>query len=260
MNANRKMNLQRKLALTPVPAPPAGLAERIKHEIPEHLRFDAEAERKSLAQSLRLSLRVAASILILTIGAYAMLHVLSRINEQKPVAITTERRAPAAKESVASAPHAAEAPAPAPPPAPANVARRKIEPPTTRGLMQPAAAPEAMTFSPAVAAQSKAADSVAVQPTRLDAEATVSPISGRTMLRVSVASAPDAKVDVQGARQLSTDLYAIEGERATIRLRYRRDGAEKTIERTIGRADVRPWSDASQEMRDAVMKAENPQR
>src|SRR3984893_14447132 len=97
MNANRKADLQRKLTLVPIPKPPAGLAERIKREIPKELRFNVEEERERLSRAVAFNLRVAASILILVSSAYLGLQMLSRLDEtQQPV---TQR--PAAKIPVA---------------------------------------------------------------------------------------------------------------------------------------------------------------
>src|SRR6266849_4253763 len=86
MNANRKADLQRKLTLAPVPKPPAGLAERIKREIPKDLRFNVESERERLSKAVAFNLRVAASILILVSSAYLGLQLLSRIDEKQPAA------------------------------------------------------------------------------------------------------------------------------------------------------------------------------
>ena len=84
MNANRKADLQRKLTLAPVPKPPAGLAERIKREIPKELRFNAEKERERLSKAVAFNLRVAASILILVSSAYLGLQLLSRLDQSSP--------------------------------------------------------------------------------------------------------------------------------------------------------------------------------
>jgi len=89
MNANRKADLQRKLTLAPVPKPPAGLAERIKREIPKELRFNAEKERERLSKAVAFNLRVAASILILVSSAYLGLQLLSRL-DQNPTALQTK--------------------------------------------------------------------------------------------------------------------------------------------------------------------------
>lgn len=78
MKANRKADLQRKLALAPVPKPPAGLAERIKKDIPKDLRFDLEKDRERLSHSIGFSLRVAASILLVISTAYLSVNLLSR--------------------------------------------------------------------------------------------------------------------------------------------------------------------------------------
>ena len=78
MTAKRKAELQRKLALAPVPKPPVGLADRIKGEIPKHLAVDAEKERVRLRQAVAFNVRVAASILLLVSSVYLALHLLSR--------------------------------------------------------------------------------------------------------------------------------------------------------------------------------------
>ena len=107
---NRKAELQRKLAIAPVPKPPADLAKRIKSEIPEKLRAENEAERERLSDSIALNLRVAASILVLISTAFLALHLLSRANEQPAAtAAVTRQAAPAvltasASESAAAAP------------------------------------------------------------------------------------------------------------------------------------------------------------
>src|SRR5712691_8836752 len=89
MNANRKADLQRKLALASVPKPPAGLAERIKSDIPKNLQFDATKERARMSSSVAFSMRVAASILVLISASYIALHLLSRASERKPAAVTS---------------------------------------------------------------------------------------------------------------------------------------------------------------------------
>ncbi|HEY6137424.1 MAG TPA: hypothetical protein VI670_06630 [Thermoanaerobaculia bacterium] len=78
MSPNRKADLQRKLSIAPIPKPPAGLAERIKSDIPQHLLVDVRKERERLSRSVSFNLRVAASILLLVGSAYLALHILSR--------------------------------------------------------------------------------------------------------------------------------------------------------------------------------------
>jgi hypothetical protein len=87
MNANRKADLQRKLTLVPIPKPPAGLAERIKREIPKELRFNVEEERERLSRAVAFNLRVAASILILVSSAYLGLQMLSNYEKREPAAL-----------------------------------------------------------------------------------------------------------------------------------------------------------------------------
>lgn len=79
MTANRKAELQRKLALRPVPTPPSGLADRIKRDIPKPLVVaTADEDRRRLRQAVAFDVRVAASILLLVSSLYLVLHVMSR--------------------------------------------------------------------------------------------------------------------------------------------------------------------------------------
>ncbi|HLJ73161.1 MAG TPA: hypothetical protein VKU62_01150, partial [Thermoanaerobaculia bacterium] len=115
MNTNRKADLQRKLAVAPVPKPPAGLAERIKTEIPKELRFDVNRERVQFARSLRLSLAVAASVIVIVSSVFLALRIVETADQQpeaKPATIAIPRRIapPAAAPPVVSAPALNEAP------------------------------------------------------------------------------------------------------------------------------------------------------
>ncbi len=83
MSPNKKADLQRKLTLAPVPKPPAGLAERIKSEIPADLRFDTERERRRFSQSMSFNIRIAASILLLVSSAYLCIRLLSIDHETR---------------------------------------------------------------------------------------------------------------------------------------------------------------------------------
>jgi len=110
MTANRKADLQRKLTLAPVAKPPAGLAERIKREIPKDLRFNAETERERLSKAVAFNLRVAASILVLVSSAYLGLQLLSRLDEKQSVTQQSARIPVAvrAQPKVLTAPDAAK--------------------------------------------------------------------------------------------------------------------------------------------------------
>ncbi|HEV7428347.1 MAG TPA: hypothetical protein VGQ46_18475 [Thermoanaerobaculia bacterium] len=70
MTRNRKADLQRKLTMAPVAKPPAGLADRIKRDIPQQFAF----QRKSSM----FNLRIAASIILLVSSLYLTLHLVSR--------------------------------------------------------------------------------------------------------------------------------------------------------------------------------------
>ncbi len=314
MNANRKADLQRKLALAPLPKPPAGLAERIKSDIPKPLRFNVEEERERLSKSIAFNIRVAASILILISCAYLALHLLTRIDEQKqPAATPAARRAPALRRVTELAPPAAQAQPPAPPPTPARLAKRKAKPQAIaaeakeeRARETEVAAAPAVTLAPPPAApaaepqvvaakartvaalssfemrdQSNVATSVdqftrpdafPAHDVRLESEIAIEPFRGNAVLRVSVDAGINisaVKLQIEGARPMLgrtagmlaanssvTSLYEIEATTATIRLRYRDDGVEKAVDRTVTRAEVRPWSAASRRTKAAILTAE----
>ncbi len=74
MNSNRKADLQRKLSMGAVPRPPAGLADRIKNDIPHYLQ--AEPERQRFSRSVAFSMRIAASILLLITSVFVTLNLL----------------------------------------------------------------------------------------------------------------------------------------------------------------------------------------
>src|SRR5438552_11191601 len=112
MSPNKKADLQRKLTLAPVPKPPAGLAERIKNEIPSDLRFDTERERRRLSQSVSFNIRIAASILLLVSSAYLCLRLLSIDRQEKTMMADAKAPATAARfAATAPAPQVAVAPA-----------------------------------------------------------------------------------------------------------------------------------------------------
>ncbi|HEX8154297.1 MAG TPA: von Willebrand factor type A domain-containing protein [Thermoanaerobaculia bacterium] len=106
MTQKRKAEIQRKLSMRHIPAPPEDLAERIKGDIPKYL-LDPQRERERVSRSMALSLRVAAAILLLCTSAYVMIDVLSLDEAPRELARAT---APSstweaiAKKQVAAAP------------------------------------------------------------------------------------------------------------------------------------------------------------
>lgn len=89
MNSKRKADLQRRLSLAPVARPPADLLDRIKSDIPEYLRPDAD--RKRLTRSIGFNMRVAASILIVVssvIGAIYLLGPQDEMMQMSPTSVT----------------------------------------------------------------------------------------------------------------------------------------------------------------------------
>ena len=65
MNSKRRAELQRKLSMGPVARPPADLLDRIKADIPNHLK--PEAQRRAFVPSLPFSMRIAASLILLVL-------------------------------------------------------------------------------------------------------------------------------------------------------------------------------------------------
>ena len=173
MTANRKADLQRKLTLAPVAKPPAGLAERIKKEIPKDLRFNAETERERLSKAVAFNLRVAASILILVSSAYLGLRFLSQIDEkqqatpvaQRPPAAAIpdllQKQQPAATTDTMVANAKEEAQVPAKPAAPIfrdrRVAKANRKPDNIIAFLPPPPPPPAPAPVPPPAAQAGAA-------------------------------------------------------------------------------------------------------
>lgn len=74
MNSKRKADLQRKLSLATVPKPPAGLADRIKNDIPEYLR--PEVDRARFGRSIAFNMRVAAAVLVMISAVAATVYLL----------------------------------------------------------------------------------------------------------------------------------------------------------------------------------------
>ncbi len=278
MNANRKADLQRKLALAPVPKPPAGLVERIKREIPKQLRFDAEQERVRLSKSVAFSMRVAASILLVVSGAYLALQMLTRVEQ---------RRQPAAVSEGSPTPAAIAAPdrsAPQRENAPAKVAKKKPKPQVLMAeakeeVAAPAAAPPPPTQAKVRTAALSGielrdqgssagtldrfarADAVPGPGVALEQEITTSPVTGKRLLRVSIDRGPDiaeVNLEVDGARRIAAgpinSVYEMEAASVTLRLRYRQDDTEKLIDRNVH--DVVAWPAASRRTKAAVLAAE----
>jgi len=174
MNANRKADLQRKLTLAPVPKPPAGLAERIKTEIPKELRFSAERERERFTRSVRFSMAVAASVIVVISAAYISL-LMTRMDQstvtaptrQKPIAVAPPAKAPAPTLSPA-----------APPPQPAKIATRRVK----QEKKQPVAPAEPQAEAMGKVAAAAPAAAMDRAEASMFQEMTTSPISGKVMV------------------------------------------------------------------------------
>lgn len=128
MNQKRKAELQRKLSMTSVPTPPAGLLGRIKSDIPHDLK-SLDRERERFSRSTGFTLRVAASIILLVSSVYMTVRLMSRSEERAlvpPVLARAKSAAPPAEVMI----EVAEAPkknAPMPAAAPAAPAPQRVE-------------------------------------------------------------------------------------------------------------------------------------
>src|SRR5437660_10874112 len=122
MNSKRKADLQRKLSLAQVPTPPAGLAERLKNDIPKYLPASTEQERERFSRSIGFNMRVAASILLMISSVYLALRIVahsdSKTSEMVPnrAPVATLKQVPTNIEKVAQKPAPAATPASAPQP------------------------------------------------------------------------------------------------------------------------------------------------
>src|SRR3954447_16804250 len=107
MTRNRKADLQRKLTMAPVAKPPAGLADRIKKDIPQHFAI----ERTQLRKSAMFNLRIAASIILLVSSLYLALHLVSRNGSNVDTrSMMANKDAPAAMKPAVALPSTPPAP------------------------------------------------------------------------------------------------------------------------------------------------------
>jgi hypothetical protein len=189
MTRNRKADLQRKLTMAPVATPPAGLADRIKSDIP-HLGF--ESERTNLRKSAMFNLRIAASIVLLASSLYLALHLLSRtgLNTQ-PAAMMKDR-------TVAPAPRMAEAlPNTPPEPGTARVQQRADLPSLPSGPPPAsiAAVPPHARF--AEARHTEAVGMSAGQPAYVDTVEETAPKAERIIVANAAPAAPSVAAPQQ---------------------------------------------------------------
>lgn len=87
MNSNRRAELQRKLSMNVIPRPPAGLAERIKADIPKYLH--AEPGRERITSSAAFAMRLAAAVLLVVTTAVVTVHLMTPAPEQQLAATST---------------------------------------------------------------------------------------------------------------------------------------------------------------------------
>lgn len=219
MNADRRAALQRKLAVAPVPKPPAGLAARIKNQIPKELRFSAERERARLNQSVRLSVAVAASVIVVIATAYLALDVTTRskVDESaKPAAAAPLRQIETPRLQVPAV--APPAPQVIPMKQAARARAKKQEEKRAEVAPPP---PVPFTPPPEAAAMDKVAQTAAA-PAAANAvkeEVTRSPISGKVMARegtrvLDAASLKDVKLTLWKDTSRETKIEILKAELA----------------------------------------------
>jgi len=284
MTANRRAELQRKLAMAPVPKPPAGLADRIKSDIPGELMVDADKERRRLRQAVSFNIRVAASIILLVSSVYLALNLLSRRFGPMEMAAKSDNAAIEHDTATAAAPSypvtamAREMP-PAPPTLPASakvdapklekrnaviVAQARPEPLALRDAETAAESGNASTKEESVTARDRLAAPAAAPMIQSDS------MPARQVLDVEIAAAPfdatkyivrvplDAQINfdddaVAAGRPVAPGLYEIimrPGLRDVIAVVH--DG-DRT--RTIRRSELRTWNDASPRTKAAALEA-----
>jgi hypothetical protein len=163
MTTKRKAELQRRLSMASVAKPPAGLADRIKSDIPDLLGTTRERER--LSSSIAFNIRVAASIILLISSAYLCIQLLSRSQRNDAAA------PPMAAMAVRTAPAKLQMSQPQDAPV---VAAKKGEPP----VEQPAAPPTPVRARVAVAAPERPAEP-RNEPVRDVAEDRIAPATPR---------------------------------------------------------------------------------
>src|SRR4051812_12750951 len=138
MTRNRKADLQRKLTMAPVAKPPAGLADRIKSDIPQHFAFQAENERTQSRKSAMFNLRIAASIILLVSSLYLALHLVSRNGSSVDTrSMMANNDAPVAMKPAVTLPSTPPAPGSARPQERADLPQLPRVPPPTSIAAQP---------------------------------------------------------------------------------------------------------------------------
>jgi hypothetical protein len=203
MNSNRKADLQRKLAMTSVPKPPAGLAERIKSQIPEGVgtRRRTYFFGRSGGGRTRFGLGIAASLMVLISSVYVATRLLPRSAEpsRSPAAMAARSETGSAAENASASPRGDTGTLPAPT-ATAAVSE------TTRTAGEPvaAAAPPARESNVIAEAKDAPAGNI-TQPTRgqvADTAAGAAPAATRTteMAGAAVAAAPAVPAAMEPAR------------------------------------------------------------
>jgi hypothetical protein len=150
MNTKRKAELQRKLTLAPVPRPPAGLAQKIKEEIPQSFLTDTQAERQRFSRSLGFNLGVAASVLLMISSVFLILQLLS------PTSTETPKSVPYARAVERKTIPLNEAPAVAAPPA--TVSNNRAGEESSSMVQIPAQPPASGEFAPERQGRLRSAD------------------------------------------------------------------------------------------------------
>ena len=151
MNSRRRAELQRKLSMGAVPKPPAGLADRIKSDIPKYLT--AATDRERFSSSIALNMRIAASVVLVITSVVVAFYLLAPEQQQDLATEIAHRRAEsnptAAKTAAGSTAETDEASATAEAAAtPQELSDASAAPPAA-----PAAAPQREAAAPVLIAE-----------------------------------------------------------------------------------------------------------
>jgi hypothetical protein len=153
MNSKRRAELQRKLSMGPVARPPADLLDRIKADIPTHLR--PQAERSAFGRSWSFPLRIAATLILLVTTGIVTFRLVQPAPMERTAAVSNaklERPVPAITRSLTGSS--------TPPPAAEEEVRLEITQAVPDSVPLPAMQPQRMRAD-AAATEAKAPENEA---------------------------------------------------------------------------------------------------
>ena len=241
MTANRRAELQRKLAMKPVEKPPAGLSTRIKSDIPKELRFNAENERRRFTHNVRLSLAAAASVVVVIATAYLALQetkIHTDLERSKPAAAASrDVMTPATPVVAPQAVKVAETQIAQKPQSKEQRARKQQEPEKAKVDAVAGAGTAALAYSPEVAAD--AAQNVAAAPAAARIAAQAPPVPTPPVPANEVKSEVVTRSPVSGKLLVASPTAVMDAAKEPAR-----------------EENVKKWKDVSPETKIQILKEE----